>query len=121
MEPMATTSEWSEYMSERVSERPGMGNAEYECTVCGKEVEEIHMASGDPAARTGECDACVDKDSIVHLGLAVRTWSVLKRNGVNTTTQLQALSIDDLMRMRNMGRMSINEIGKALDRPDLSI
>jgi len=81
MEPMATTSEWSEYMSERVSA----------------------------------------EEDIMDLNLSVRTWSVLKRNGVNTVSELKALSVDDLMRMRNMGRMSINEIGKALDRPDLSI
>jgi len=81
MEPMATTSEWSEYMSECVSA----------------------------------------EEDIMDLNLSVRTWSVLKRNGVNTVSELKALSVDDLMRMRNMGRMSINEIGKALDRPDLSI
>lgn len=100
--------------------RPGMGNAEYVCTVCNKEHEEKDMASGVPEERIGVCDDCSiladDSAPVEDLGLIVRTWSVLKRSGVNTVGELKQKSREDLMRMRNMGAKSIREIDLRLGR-----
>lgn len=47
---------------------------------------------------------------IEDLGLSVRPYNVLKRARIDTVEQLQQLSDDDLMRLRNMGRHSLEEI-----------
>ena len=47
---------------------------------------------------------------IEELGLSVRPYNVLKRARIDTVEQLQQLSDEDLMRFRNMGRHSLEEI-----------
>lgn len=51
---------------------------------------------------------------IEELGLSVRPYHVLKRNGINTVEQLQQLSDEDLMLFRSMGRHSLAEIREKL-------
>lgn len=47
---------------------------------------------------------------IEELDLSVRSYNVLKRARIDTVEQLQQLSDEDLMRFRNMGRHSLEEI-----------
>lgn len=47
---------------------------------------------------------------IEELGLSVRPYHVLKRNGIDTVEQLLQLSDEQLMLFRNMGRHSLAEI-----------
>ncbi|MOA52376.1 DNA-directed RNA polymerase subunit alpha [compost metagenome] len=62
-----------------------------------------------------------DYHPIIELGLSIKTWSVLRRNGIETIGELKSKSFSDLARMRNMGRKSIEEIGDKLGREDLKI
>lgn len=52
---------------------------------------------------------------IEELGLSVRPYNVLKRARIDTVEQLQQLSDDDLMRFRNMGRHSLEEIREKVE------
>ena len=42
--------------------------------------------------------------------ISVRACLCLKRHGVNTTEQLCNMSMDDMMRVRNLGRRSLEEV-----------
>ena len=48
--------------------------------------------------------------SIDELELSVRSYNCLKRAGINTVEDLCAKTMDDLMKVRNMGRKSLDEI-----------
>jgi len=51
---------------------------------------------------------------IEELGLPVRAYGCLKRAGVNTVGQLQAMSEDDLLSLRNFGLVSLRAVSQAL-------
>lgn len=53
--------------------------------------------------------------SIDELELSVRSYNCLKRAGINTVEDLCAKSMDDLMKVRNMGRKSLDEILNKLE------
>jgi DNA-directed RNA polymerase subunit alpha len=42
--------------------------------------------------------------------ITVRTWSCLKRAGINTTEELSKLTDNDLMNVRNLSRKSLQEV-----------
>ena len=44
------------------------------------------------------------------LGFSVRTYNALKRTGVNCLSQLLTMSMDDIMKIRNLGKKSCDEI-----------
>jgi len=47
---------------------------------------------------------------IESLGLSVRSYNCLKRNGVDTIDELLEKTMDDFMRMKNLNRKSLHEI-----------
>lgn len=53
--------------------------------------------------------------SIDELELSVRSYNCLKRAGINTVAQLCEKSLDDMMKVRNLGRKSLEEIEQKLD------
>ena len=53
--------------------------------------------------------------SIDELELSVRSYNCLKRAGINTVEDLRAKTMDDLMKVRNMGRKSLDEILNKLE------
>lgn len=53
---------------------------------------------------------------IEDLGLRVRSYNCLKRAGVNTLNDLAAMTIDDLMKVRNLGKKSVDEVISVLAR-----
>ena len=53
--------------------------------------------------------------SIDELELSVRSYNCLKRAGINTVEDLCAKTMDDLMKVRNMGRKSLDEILNKLE------
>ena len=55
------------------------------------------------------------KRTIEELDLTVRSYSCLKRSGINTVQELVAKSEDDMMKVRNLGRKSQEEIKIKLD------
>lgn len=62
-----------------------------------------------PAPATVESDEPVE-----NLDLPIRPYNALKRNGVRTVGDLLRLSDSDILRMRNMGVVSLSEIDRAL-------
>lgn len=53
--------------------------------------------------------------NIEELELTVRTYNCLKRAGINTVNQLVSMSVEDLIKVRQMSRSSIIEIRKKLE------
>ena len=58
---------------------------------------------------------------IEELGLSVRSYNCLKRAGIRTTDNLTAKSLQDLMRVRNLGRKSREEVIRKLKEAGFSI
>ena len=58
---------------------------------------------------------------IDELELSVRSYNCLKRAGINTVEDLCAKSMDDLMKVRNMGRKSLDEILNKLESMGLHL
>lgn len=52
---------------------------------------------------------------IENLNFSVRTYNILKRGKIDTVEQLQQLSDDELMCVRNLGRHSLEEIHEKLE------
>ncbi|MDO5331865.1 MAG: DNA-directed RNA polymerase subunit alpha [Bacillota bacterium] len=71
-----------------------------------------------------DIDVMVDKEedqkgktlemSIEELELSVRSFNCLKRAGINTVSELTSKSEDDMMRIRNLGRKSLDEVKNKL-------
>jgi len=59
-----------------------------------------------------EKEEIFDKESISSLGLGVRSYACLKREGITTVKQFCELTMDDLQNIRNLGRRSDAEIIK---------
>lgn len=55
-----------------------------------------------------------DSRSIDELGLSVRSTICLKRGGYETAQQVKNASLDEIIRVRNLGRRSIEEIENVL-------
>ncbi|MBP2641690.1 MAG: DNA-directed polymerase subunit alpha [Firmicutes bacterium] len=61
----------------------------------------------DPGVKTMEMN-------IEDLDLSVRSYNCLKRAGINTVAELVQKSEDDMMKVRNLGRKSLEEVKKKL-------
>ena len=59
--------------------------------------------------------------TIEELELSVRSSNCLKRAGINTVEELVDKTEDDLMKVRNLGKKSLQEIKDKLDELDLSL
>lgn len=58
--------------------------------------------------------------SIEELDLSVRSYNCLKRAGINTVQELTDKSMADMMKVRNLGRKSLEEIENKIDALGLS-
>ena len=61
------------------------------------------------------------EQSIEELDLSVRSYNCLKRAGINTVEDLAGKTEDDMMKVRNLGRKSLEEVLKKLDELGLSL
>jgi len=52
---------------------------------------------------------------IDELDLSVRSYNCLKRAGINTVGDLTSKTEDEMMKVRNLGKKSFDEIRKKLD------
>lgn len=68
----------------------------------------------DPGVKTMEMN-------IEDLDLSVRSYNCLKRAGINTVAELVQKSEDDMMKVRNLGRKSLEEVKKKLIELKLSL
>ena len=59
--------------------------------------------------------------SIDELELSVRSYNCLKRAGINTVEELCNKTSDDMMKVRNLGRKSLEEVLAKLDELGLSL
>ena len=59
--------------------------------------------------------------NIDELELSVRSYNCLKRAGINTVGDLRAKTMEDLSKVRNMGRKSIDEILAKMDSLGLTL
>ena len=59
--------------------------------------------------------------SIDELELSVRSYNCLKRAGINTVEELTNKTSEDMMKVRNLGRKSLEEVKKKLQELDLSL
>ena len=57
--------------------------------------------------------------TIEELELSVRSSNCLKRAGINTVNELVSKSEEDLMKVRNLGKKSLQEIAEKLDELSL--
>ena len=65
--------------------------------------------------KSGSDDAQVLKMTIEELDLSVRSFNCLKRAGINTVEDLVSKSEDEMMKVRNLGRKSLEEVMAKLD------
>ena len=76
-------------------------------------------------------DVLVEKDddsrekalemTIEELDLSVRSFNCLKRAGINTVEDLTTKSEDDMMKVRNLGKKSLDEVVAKLDSLGFSL
>ncbi len=59
--------------------------------------------------------------TIEELDLSVRSYNCLKRAGINTVQELTERSMDDMMKVRNLGKKSLEEVEQNLDALGLSL
>lgn len=59
--------------------------------------------------------------TIEELDLSVRSYNCLKRAGINTVQELTSKSESEMMKVRNLGRKSLDEVKNKLDDLDLSL
>lgn len=59
--------------------------------------------------------------TIEELDLSVRSYNCLKRAGINTVEELTYKSEDDMMKVRNLGKKSLDEVSKKLEELGLSL
>ena len=59
--------------------------------------------------------------SIDELELSVRSYNCLKRAGINTVEELCNKTSDDMMKVRNLGRKSLDEVLAKLKELGLSL
>ena len=59
--------------------------------------------------------------SIDELELSVRSYNCLKRAGINTVEELTNKTAEDMMKVRNLGRKSLEEVLAKLKELNLSL
>ena len=59
--------------------------------------------------------------TIEELDLSVRSYNCLKRAGINTVHDLTEKTMDDMMKVRNLGKKSLEEVERKLKDLDLSL
>ncbi len=59
--------------------------------------------------------------TIEELDFSVRSYNCLKRAGINTVQELAQKSLEDMMKVRNLGKKSLEEVEKKLKDLGLSL
>ncbi|MBZ2175262.1 DNA-directed RNA polymerase subunit alpha [Schnuerera sp. xch1] len=59
--------------------------------------------------------------TVEELDLSVRSYNCLKRAGINTVDELTQKTEEDLMKVRNLGKKSLDEVQKKLTELELSL
>lgn len=93
--------------------------------------EHLQLFIGLTETITNEIEIMVEKEaeqknkllemSIEELDLSVRSYNCLKRAGINTVEELLMRNEEDMMKVRNLGRKSLEEVVKKLEELGLSL
>jgi len=59
--------------------------------------------------------------TIEELDLSVRSYNCLKRAGINTVQELTTKTEEDMMKVRNLGRKSLEEVQEKLEELGLGL
>jgi DNA-directed RNA polymerase subunit alpha len=59
--------------------------------------------------------------TIEELDLSVRSYNCLKRAGINTVEELTEKTEDDMMKVRNLGKKSLEEVIQKLEELGFSL
>lgn len=86
--------------------------AEAEAKAYRQKIKQVKYVLGwpeevKPEEEPKKTDACIED-----MELSVRSYRCLKRAGINRVSDLEGLTIDDLRKIRNLGRRSIEEVAK---------
>ncbi len=94
-------------------------------------VEHLQLFIGLTETVPSEVEIMVEKEvehknrllemSIEELDLSVRSYNCLKRAGINTVEELLNRNEDEMMKVRNLGRKSLEEVVKKLNELQLSL
>jgi len=81
------------------------------------------MEEEDPSFPDEETDDMTKilEMTIEDLDLSVRSFNCLKRASINTVAELAEKTEDDMMKVRNLGRKSLEEVKKKLHELGLSL
>jgi DNA-directed RNA polymerase subunit alpha len=79
--------------------------------------------TSEPFVKVKEVDQKVKvlEMAIEELDLSVRSYNCLKRAGINTVQELASKSEEDMMKVRNLGRKSLEEVRAKLDELQLNL
>ena len=81
-----------------------------------EEIEEIVVEEEQPDEKSKALEMTIEE-----LDLSVRSFNCLKRAEINTVADLAAKTEDDMMKVRNLGRKSLEEVKKKLEELGLSL
>jgi DNA-directed RNA polymerase subunit alpha len=82
-----------------------------------EDAKDINVIAAEPI---GVKDRALEMN-IDELELSVRSYNCLKRAGINTVQELTNKTLDDMMKVRNMGRKSLDEVNAKLAELGLSL
>ena len=69
----------------------------------------------------GQMRLVIAEMTIEELDLSVRAYNCLKRAGINTVAELVQRNQEDMMKVRNLGRKSLEEVEQKLEALNLSL
>lgn len=100
-------------------------------SLAAKILKEHLMLFADLTEATGDIELMVQKGddsknrlmdmTIEELDLSVRSYNCLKRAGINTVEELTRKTEDDMMKVRNLGKKSLEEVKAKLANLGLSL
>ena len=82
--------------------------------------EEEEEGATSPEEEEDDCAKVLDM-TIEDLDLSVRSFNCLKRANINTVADLAEKTEDDMMKVRNLGRKSLEEVKKKLEELGLTL
>lgn len=103
----------------RVEELREKAENDYTCRMMRKEIERLDriIYAKNKILKDEQESIPIDEWDTLNIHLSVRGYNALKRSGINTFGQLLALTHDDLLNIRNLGRKTaediMEELGKA--------
>lgn len=76
----------------------------------GNSMSKYRNNEDELAAMTAEVESNIEDMKIEELDFTVRSYNCLKKAGVNTISDLTSMSYIELLKIKNLGRKSLNEI-----------